>query len=171
VSAKYPPGNPETGAGGNLEQRMQIYADADALPNAIKEILFRAAVRLRLKLTLVANKTLHVPQSEFISFVRVGQGFDVVDETIAGLVAQDDLVITADIPLAAKVVGKGAYALNPRGELYDRDNIQGRLAMRNLLYELRESGVSTGGPPPLGRRDREVFANSLDRFLRDRAGS
>jgi len=144
---------------------MHIYADADALPNPIKEILFRASLRLRLKLTLVANKTLQVPFSEFIAAIRVGQGFDVVDEAIVELVQAGDLVVTADIPLAAKVIEKHAHALNPRGELYTRDNIQGRLAMRNLLYELRESGVTTGGPPPLHRRDREAFANSLDRFL------
>ncbi len=144
---------------------MHIYADADALPNPIKEILFRAAMRLRLGLTLVANKTLQVPRSEYIAAIRVGQGFDVVDAAIVERVAPGDLVITADIPLAALVIEKDAHALNPRGELYTKDNIQGRLAMRNLLYELRSGGVVTGGPPPLGNRDREAFANQLDIFL------
>lgn len=144
---------------------MHIYADADALPTAIKEILFRAAMRLGLRLTLVANKTLHVPASEHIDAIRVGQGFDVVDAAIVERVGPGDLVITADIPLAAQVVEKDAHALNPRGQLYDKDNIQGCLAMRNLLYELRSGGVTTGGPPPLGNRDREAFANQLDIFL------
>lgn len=144
---------------------MRIYADADALPNAIKEILFRAALRLRIPLTLVANKNLQVPPSEFIDAIRVGQGFDVVDAFIVERVEPGDLVITADIPLAALVIEKGAQAINPRGELYDKDNIQGRLAVRNLLYDLRSGGVVTGGPPPLGNRDREAFANQLNIFL------
>ncbi|NDY56403.1 YaiI/YqxD family protein [Desulfovibrio sulfodismutans] len=144
---------------------MHIYADADALPTAIKEILFRAAMRLRLGLTLVANKTLYTPPSPYIDAIRVGQGFDVVDAAIVERVAQGDLVITADIPLAALVIEKGAHALNPRGELYTTDNIQGRLTMRNLLYELRGAGVATGGPPPLGNKDKEAFANQLDIFL------
>ncbi|MFP5258870.1 MAG: YaiI/YqxD family protein [Acidobacteriota bacterium] len=144
---------------------MHIYADADALPNPIKEILFRAAMRRGLKLTLVANKTLQVPPSPYIAAIRVGQGFDVVDAAIVDRVAPGDLVITADIPLAALVIEKDAHALNPRGELYTKDNIQGRLAMRNLLYELRSAGVTTGGPPPLANRDREAFANQLDIFL------
>ena len=144
---------------------MHIYADADALPNAIKEILFRAAMRRHIGLTLVANKTLYIPESEFIATIRVGQGFDVVDAAIVELVQPGDLVITADIPLAAKVVEKDAHALNPRGELYTKDNIQSRLTMRNLLYELRDSGVVTGGPAPMNNRDREAFANQLDIFL------
>lgn len=148
---------------------MHIYADADALPNAIKEILFRAAIRRRLRLTLVANKSLRIPESEFISTIRVGQGFDVVDGAIVELVKPGDLVITADIPLAALVIEKDAYALNPRGELYDKDNIKSRLTMRNLLYELRSGGVLTGGPPPLSNRDKEAFANQFDIFLTKRA--
>jgi len=144
---------------------MHIYADADALPNAIKEILCRAAMRLSIGLTLVANKKLQIPMSHYIATIRVGQGFDVVDAAIVELVAPGDLVITADIPLAALVIEKDAHALNPRGELYTKDNIQGRLAMRNLLYELRSSGVVTGGPPPLSNRDRAAFANQLDIFL------
>lgn len=144
---------------------MHIYADADALPNPVKEILFRAAQRLRIGLTLVANKTLAVPESEHIAAIRVGQGFDVVDAAIVERVEAGDLVVTADIPLAAQVIAKQAHALNPRGELYTKDNIQGRLAMRNLLYELRSGGVVTGGPAPLGKRDLEAFANQLDIFL------
>lgn len=144
---------------------MHIYADADALPNAIKEILFRAALRRGIGLTLVANKTLQVPLSEHITAIRVGQGFDVVDAAIVELVKPGDLVITADIPLAAQVIAKDAHALNPRGELYTKDNIAGRLAMRNLLYELRSGGAMTGGPAPLGRRDLEAFANQFDIFL------
>lgn len=144
---------------------MHIYADADALPNAVKEILFRAALRLRIGLTLVANKTLQTPPSEHITAIRVGQGFDVVDAAIVERVRPGDLVITADIPLAAQVVEKDAHALNPRGELYTRDNIQGHLTMRNLLAELRGGGVVTGGPPPFSNRDREAFANRLDLFL------
>ena len=144
---------------------MHIYADADALPNAIKEILFRAAVRLSVGLTLVANKNLFIPASQHIATIRVGQGFDVVDAAIVERVQPGDLVITADIPLAAQVVAKDAHALNPRGELYTKENIQGRLAMRNLLYELRSGGVVTGGPPPLSNRDKEAFANQFDIFM------
>ena len=144
---------------------MHIYVDADALPNPIKEILFRAAVRLRTGLTLVANKTLQVPVSEHIAAIRVGQGFDVVDAAIVERVQSGDLVITADIPLAALVIERDAHALSPRGELFSRENIQGRLAMRNLLSELRDGGVMTGGPPPLSNRDREAFANALDIFM------
>ncbi|MFP5223557.1 MAG: YaiI/YqxD family protein [Acidobacteriota bacterium] len=147
---------------------MHILVDADALPGPIREILFRAAQRLRLRLTLVANKNLQVPGSEFISAIRVGQGFDVVDEAIVEMVQAGDLVVTADIPLAAKVIEKDAHALNPRGELYTKDTIQSRLTMRNLLDELRSTGVNTGGPPPLGQRDRQAFANSLDIFLTSR---
>jgi uncharacterized protein YaiI (UPF0178 family) len=150
---------------------MHIYADADALPTPIKEILFRAAMRCRLQLTLVANKALYVPPSPYLAAIRVGKGFDVVDAAIVERVAAGDLVITADIPLAALVIDKQAHALNPRGELYTRDNIQGRLAMRNLLSELRDSGVVTGGPPPLSNRDREAFANQLDIFLTKHGGN
>jgi hypothetical protein len=150
---------------------MNILVDADALPGVIKEILFRAAQRRRLPLILVANKNLQVPLSDFIRTIRVGQGFDVVDDAIVEMVQPGDLVVTADIPLAAKVVEKGANALNPRGALYDKDTIQAALTMRNLLYELREGGLATGGPPPMSRRDREAFANSLDRLLTTHTGA
>lgn len=144
---------------------MRILVDADACPTVIKEILQRAAMRLKIETTLVANKNLTVPYSPYINTMRVGQGFDVVDETIAQLVQPGDLVITADIPLAAKVIECGATGLNPRGELYTRENIGSRLTMRNMLDELRSTGVMTGGPSPLSLADRNAFANQLDRFL------
>lgn len=144
---------------------MRILVDADACPNVIKEILQRAALRLKLETTFVANKNLTVPYSPYLNTLRVGQGFDVVDETIARMAQPGDLVITADIPLAAKVIEAGATGLNPRGELYTKENIAGRLTMRNMLDELRSTGVSTGGPAPLSLADRNAFANQLDRFL------
>ncbi len=144
---------------------MRIWVDADACPAAIKDILVRAAMRRGVKTTLVANKNLSVPASPHLATMRVGQGFDVVDEAIAALVQPGDLVITADIPLAAKVIERGGLALNPRGELYTTDNIGARLTMRNMLDELRSSGVTTGGPAPLSLADRNAFANQLDRFL------
>ncbi len=144
---------------------MQIWVDADACPTAIKDILVRAALRRGVQTTLVANKALSVPSSPHLATMRVGQGFDVVDETIAKLVQPGDLVITADIPLAAKVIERGGTGLNPRGELYTTDNIGARLTMRNMLDELRSTGVSTGGPAPLSLADRNAFANQLDRFL------
>lgn len=144
---------------------MQIWVDADACPTAIKDILLRAALRRGVRTTLVANKALSVPQSPHLSTLRVGQGFDVVDETIAGLVQPGDLVVTADIPLAAKVIERGATGLNPRGDLYTAENIGPKLTMRNMLDELRSTGVATGGPAPLSLADRNAFANQLDRFL------
>jgi uncharacterized protein len=144
---------------------MRILVDADACPTAIKEILLRAALRLKIETTLVANKTLSVPSSPYLFTLRVGQGFDVVDDTIAELVQAGDLVITADIPLAAKVIERGGTGLNPRGELYTSENIGSRLTMRNMLDELRSTGVMTGGPAPLSLADRNAFANQLDRFL------
>lgn len=147
---------------------MRIWVDADACPNVIKEILFRAAQRLQIELTLVANADLRVPASSFIKTLRVEKGFDVADNRIVELVEKDDLVITADIPLAAAVVDKGGHALNPRGELYTPDNIKERLAMRNLMEELRSSGQISGGPPAINNSDRMAFANSLDRLLAKR---
>ena len=148
---------------------MRIWVDADACPSAIKDILVRAAMRRGVKTTLVANKNLSVPASPHLATMRVGQGFDVVDEAIAALVQPGDLVVTADIPLAAKVIERGGLALNPRGELYTTDNIGARLTMRNMLDELRSSGVATGGPAPLSLADRNAFANQLDRFLTSHA--
>jgi hypothetical protein len=144
---------------------MQIWIDADACPVVIKEILFRAADRTRTRVTLVANQTMRVPASSYIRFLLVPAGFDVADQRIVALLEPDDLVITADIPLAAAVIAKNAHALNPRGELYTQENIRERLSMRNFMDELRGSGVATGGPPALSQRDRQAFANSLDAFL------
>lgn len=144
---------------------MQIWIDADACPKPIKDILYRAAERRKLMLILVANQPLQTPASIYIKTIQVGCGFDVADNHIAQSVNASDLVITADIPLAAAVIEKGAYALNPRGELYTEGNIKARLSMRNFMDDLRGSGVHTGGPPPLSQSDRQTFANQLDRFL------
>lgn len=144
---------------------MQIWVDADACPGVIKEILFRAAERTGLAMTLVANQPVKTPPSQRIRSVQVAGGFDVADKYIVDKLEAGDLVITADIPLASGVIEKGGFALNPRGELYTVDNIRQRLTMRNFMEELRGAGVATGGPPPLSQRDRQVFANALDRFL------
>ncbi len=144
---------------------MQIWVDADACPKVIKEILFRAAERRQIALTLVANKMLSCPPSKVIRAMQVPAGFDVADNKIVELTEVGDLVVTADIPLAAQVIAKGGHALNPRGELYTRDSIQERLTMRNFMENLRSSGVETGGPPALSQSDRQAFANQLDKFL------
>lgn len=144
---------------------MQIWVDADACPVVIKEILFRAAKRVQVRTVLVANQELQIPASPYIDSVLVRSGLDIADNYIAQHLQVGDLVITADIPLAAAAVEKGAYALNPRGEFYTQSNIRERLSLRNFMEELRSSGVETGGPPPFGQRDREAFANQLDRFL------
>ena len=144
---------------------MQIWIDADACPNVIKEILFRAAERVQTPLILVANKLLKTPPSSYIKSIRVGAGFNVADNAIVQKMEAGDLVITADIPLASEVIGQGGHALNPRGEFYSTENIEERLAMRNFMDELRETGVSTGGPASLNQKDRQAFANQLDRFL------
>jgi hypothetical protein len=144
---------------------MQIWVDADACPGVIKDILYRAAERAQVQLILVANQPLRTPPSQFIKTLQVASGFDVADDEIVRLVQAGDLVITADIPLAAAVIKNGGHALNPRGELYTEDTIKQRLTMRNLMDELRGSGIHTGGPSALNQRDRQIFANSLDRFL------
>jgi len=144
---------------------MKIWVDADACPNVIKDILFRAAQRVRISTILVANQLIKTPPSRYISKVQVRAGFDEADNYIAEAIEQGDLVITADIPLASQVIDKGGHALNPRGELYSRDNIRQRLSLRNFMEELRSSGVNTGGPPSLNQSDRQAFANELDRFL------
>lgn len=144
---------------------MQIWVDADACPGVIKEILFRAAERAGVALTLVANAPLRVPRSPLIRSVQVAGGFDVADRWIAERVQAGDLVITADIPLAAAVVEQGAQALDPRGVLYTANNIRERLALRDFMDQLRGSGVSTGGPAALGAADRRAFAGWLDRLL------
>ena len=147
---------------------MHIWVDADACPAVIKDILYRAAQRLSIPLTLVANQPLQTPPSPLIRSQRVGHGFDVADRHIAAQLQPGDLVITADIPLAAEVIAKGGDAINPRGERYTPDNIRERLAVRNFMEELRGAGVATGGPPPLGLAERQAFANALDRLLAQR---
>ena len=142
-----------------------IWVDADACPGVIKEVLFRAAEKKQLQVTLVANQPIRVPASTYIRFMQVEKGFDVADNEIAQRVEVGDLVITSDIPLAADVIAKGATALSSRGELYTEENIKGRLNMRDFLDTLRSSGVDTGGPPPLSQSDRQQFANHLDRWI------
>lgn len=144
---------------------MQIWVDADSCPLVIKEILYRAAQRACQQLILVANRPLQVPRSKFIRTVVVSDGLDVADDEIVRQMQPGDLVVTADIPLAAQVVAKGGYALNPRGGLYTEDNIGERLAVRDLLDSLRGSGIETGGPAALSPANRQAFANQLDRLL------
>ena len=144
---------------------MQIWVDADACPGEIKELLYRAAERREIKVTLVANQQMRTPSSDFIDSVLVPAGMNVADRRIVELVEPGDLVITADIPLAADVVAKGGQALDPRGELYTDANIGERLAVRNLLDELRGGGQITGGPANFSAKDRQAFANQLDRWL------
>lgn len=147
---------------------MHIWVDADACPAVIKEILFRAAQRTQINTTLVANKLLRVPPSPFIRALQVPAGFDVADNHIVQQTRTGDLVITADIPLAAQVIGRGAHALNPRGEFYSADNISQRLTMRNFMEALRGSGVDISGPASFSPRDQKAFAAQLDRFLAKR---
>lgn len=144
---------------------MHIWVDADACPVVIKEILFRAAERKQIPLTLVANKPLHTPKSPYISSRQVGHGFDVADDYIVEQVEPGDVVITADIPLASEVLEKGGHAINPRGERYTPETIRQKLGMRDFMDTLRSSGIQTGGPPPLNQTDRRNFANELDRLL------
>ena len=144
---------------------MQIWVDADACPREIKELLFRAAKRTQTKLTLVANQHLQTPRSELINCVLVGADMNAADKRIVELLEPGDLVITADIPLAAEVVAAGAEALDPRGELYTDANVGERVATRNLLDELRGGGLVTGGPANFSAKDRQAFANQLDRWL------
>ncbi len=150
---------------------MTIWVDADACPNAIKDILFRAAERARVPLLLVANQWLRTPPSPWIRAIQVPSGLDVADTEIVQRCEPDDLVVTADIPLAARVVEKGAAVIDPRGERYTADTIGQRLSMRNFMDELRGAGVVTGGPPPLGPRERQAFANQLDRWLAQRGAA
>ncbi|EPE4835813.1 YaiI/YqxD family protein [Yersinia enterocolitica] len=144
---------------------MQIWVDADACPNVIKEVLFRAADRTGMMVTLVANQPLKTPPSKFIRTLQVACGFDVADNEIVQRVEKNDLVITADIPLAAEVIEKGGIALNPRGERYTPDTIRERLNMRDFMDTMRASGIQTGGPNTLNQRDRQQFANELDKWL------
>ncbi len=144
---------------------MNIWVDADACPVVIKEILFKAAERTGIQLTLVANQPVRRPRSRFIDTLQVKAGFDVADNEIVKRLGVGDLVITSDIPLAAEVIEKGAHALNPRGELYSADSIRSRLNMRDFLDTMRASGINTGGPPALSQSDRQSFANHLDKLL------
>lgn len=147
---------------------MKIWVDADACPVVIKEILFRAAERAGVELTLVANQALNIPRSRFIKTLQVPTGFDVADNEIVKRLDAGDLVITADIPLAAEVIGKGGAALSPRGELHSEENIGARLNMRDFMDTMRASGIDTGGPPKLSQGDRQAFANHLDTWLAKR---
>ncbi len=144
---------------------MKIWIDGDACPNAIKDILFRAAERTGISLTLVANHVVKVPPSRHINFLRVAAGFDVADNEIVKRLAPGDLVITGDIPLAAEIIEHQGQALNPRGELYTTDNIKARLTMRDLMESLRSSGIDSGGQAPLNHGDRKAFADQLDKII------
>jgi uncharacterized protein YaiI (UPF0178 family) len=144
---------------------MQIYVDADGFPRAAKDILIRAALRLGVPVIFVANKPVRPDSSPLISSLLVPEGPDIADDRIVALAEPGDLVITADIPLADRVVSKGAFALNPRGKLYTEENIKDRLAVRDLLSELRDGGLMTGGPTTFGKKDNQAFADQLDRFL------
>ncbi|WP_440862716.1 YaiI/YqxD family protein [Symbiopectobacterium purcellii] len=152
----------------NTDAEPQIWVDADACPNVIKEVLYRAADRTQTRVVLVANQSLRTPPSRYISSVRVAAGFDVADNEIVKRVNAGDLVITADIPLAAEVLQKKAVALNPCGETYTPATTRERLTMRDFMDTLRASGVQTGGPDALNQKDRQRFANELDKWLRQR---
>jgi uncharacterized protein YaiI (UPF0178 family) len=144
---------------------MQIWVDADACPAAVKDILFRVAERLQLQVTLVANQLIRVPGSRFIRAVQVPSGADAADAEIVERLVEGDLVVTGDIPLAALVLEKGGFALNPRGDWYTKDTIAQQLTMRAFMEELRNGGVDTGGPSAFSHSDRQNFANALDRHL------
>lgn len=144
---------------------MKIWIDADACPKAVKEVTFKFSSRFKVDVCLVANSYMSIPHSPHISLIQVSSGDDVADNYIADHVCQGDLVITADIPLAAKIVETGVVAINPRGEIYDQDNISERLSIRDFMQELRDGGVETSGPSPFGAKDKERFTNSLHRLL------
>ena len=144
---------------------MRIFVDADACPKVIKDILFRAAIRTETKVILIANKRLEIPRSPFITMHQVATGFDVADNEIVLQVTPGDLVVTADIPLADAVIQKGGLALNPRGRLYTKKNIKQYLSTRNIMTELSDAGIITGGPNTLKQRDQHDFANQLDRLI------
>lgn len=144
---------------------VSIWVDADACPKVIREILFRAAQRTEVSLTLVANHALPIPKSPFIRCLQVEQGFDVADNYITQQAKENDLVITSDIPLAAEVIEKGVHVITSRGERYTKNNVRQRLNMRDFMDTMRSSGEMTGGPPALGQRDKQAFANALDQYL------
>lgn len=150
---------------------MAIWVDADACPVAIRDILVKAALRTKVELIFVANQPIKTPRVTHIRSVQVSQGFDVADNYIAQKVEADDLLITGDIPLAAEVMEKSAHALNPRGEMYSVDTIRQKLNMRDFMDVMRGSGVQTGGPPPMSAKDRQQFANHLDRYLSKHGGN
>ncbi|MCB1797507.1 MAG: YaiI/YqxD family protein [Gammaproteobacteria bacterium] len=144
---------------------MAIWVDADACPRAIREILYRAAERCQVALTLVANQTIEIPRSRHVRMLTVSAGFDVADNEIARRVEAGDLVVTSDIPLAADAIARHAEVVSPRGERFTPDNIRERLTMRDFMDTLRSSGLTSGGPPPLSPTDRQAFANALDSYL------
>ena len=148
---------------------MKIWIDADACPVVIKDILFRAAERMKIQTTLIANHAMRIPPSQYISLYQVTKGFDVADDEIVKRLESGDLVISSDIPLAAEAIKKGATVLSPRGELYTAANIKARLTMRDFMDTLRSSGVDTGGPPAMNQNDRKTFADQLDKFLNQQA--
>lgn len=148
---------------------LQLWMDGDACPAVIKTILYRAAQRRELMLTVVANQRFSIPKSPWIQFVEVEAGFDVADSEIVDRIQAGDIVVTADIPLAAEVVAKNALALDPRGTLYSEKNISDRLQLRDMMAAIRDTGVETGGPPPFKAKDRQNFANQLDRLLTQRS--
>ncbi len=151
-----------------MEPRFTLWVDADACPRDVKDLIYRAAERLKVKTILVANGSLTVPRSTVISTVRVGQGLNVADKYIADTAKKGDVAITADIPLAADLVAKSVTVIDPRGELYDEDNIRERLNIRDFMQEMRDSGVQTGGPKSYDSRAKQQFANALDRVLSQR---
>lgn len=144
---------------------MPIWVDADACPRSVRDILFRAAERCQIALTLVANQSLEVPRSRYVRMLQVAHGFDVADNEIASRVQPGDLVVTADIPLAAEAIAKAAEVISPRGERFTKNNIGERLNMRDFMDTMRSSGLAGGGPPPLSAADRQAFANALDTYL------
>ena len=148
--------------------QIKIWVDADACPKPVKDILFRLAERKKIMVTFVANQRLRLVKSPFIHLIQVGYGADIADDEIVNKCADGDLIITADIPLAARIVAKGAQALDPRGKIYDKNNIGQLLDMRNFMDKLRGSGVETGGPPSFGQKERFKFANELDKFIAQR---
>lgn len=145
---------------------MPIWVDADACPKVIKEILYKAAKRESTMLYLVANQVLSHPPSPFIKSMTVPKGFDVADDEIVSRIIENDLVITSDIPLASDAIAKNVFVITPRGEALTKDNIGGRLTVRNLMDTLRSSGIQTGGPPPLSQKERQLFAQELDKWFR-----
>lgn len=147
---------------------MKIWVDADACPVLVKQILFKAAQRTQVEMTLVANQYIPVPPDKNITSIQVQSGFDVADDYIVEQCVENDLVITADIPLAAEVIAKGVHALNPRGELYTKESIGSILNIRDFMDTMRSSGVQTGGPGAYGNKEKQAFANNLDRLLAQR---